>query len=100
MTAAGSMFGIAGSAIKPLNPAGEFNSGKIVARGTQIEHWLNGVKVVDVNIADPTIQRASFARFRRATWGEAVRGQIVLQHMGHRVSFRNVRIRHLPDQAQ
>jgi hypothetical protein len=28
-------------------PVGEFNHSRIVVRGNHVEHWLNGVKVVD-----------------------------------------------------
>ena len=33
---------------KPLRKVGEWNKGRIVARGNQIEHWLNGEKVVEI----------------------------------------------------
>jgi serine/threonine protein kinase len=97
ITATGAMFGVAAAATKTLNGAGEYNTGRIVARGTRIEHWLNGTKVLEVNLLDPAIQQTAFAKFRKSTWGEAVQGRIVLQHMGHRVSFRDLRIRRLPD---
>ncbi|MCS6849538.1 MAG: DUF1080 domain-containing protein, partial [Gemmataceae bacterium] len=34
-------------------PVGEWNQGRIVCQGTVIQHWLNGVKVVDLDYADP-----------------------------------------------
>ena len=32
---------------KPSRTIGEWNSARIVARGTHVEHWLNDVKVVE-----------------------------------------------------
>ena len=33
---------------KPLKKVGEWNKGRILAKGNQIEHWLNGEKVVEI----------------------------------------------------
>ena len=30
-----------------LKPVGEFNSSRILVDGNQVEHWLNGTKVVE-----------------------------------------------------
>lgn len=34
------------------NPVGEWNDGRIVCKGTVVQHWLNGVKVVDLDYSD------------------------------------------------
>ena len=34
-------------------PVGEWNSARIVVRGWHVEHWLNGRKTVDVDLASP-----------------------------------------------
>ncbi|MEL6108062.1 MAG: DUF1080 domain-containing protein [Planctomycetota bacterium] len=34
-------------------PVGEWNRGRIVCKGTVIQHWLNGTKVIDFDYADP-----------------------------------------------
>jgi hypothetical protein len=34
-------------------PVGEFNVGRIVVRGNHVEHWMNGVKVVDSALDSP-----------------------------------------------
>ncbi|MDX1283726.1 MAG: DUF1080 domain-containing protein, partial [Draconibacterium sp.] len=31
---------------KKLNPHGEWNSGRLIVKGKNVEHWLNGVEVV------------------------------------------------------
>src|SRR5262245_9552311 len=34
------------AADKPVRPGGEWNTSRIVVRGTNVEHWLNGTKVL------------------------------------------------------
>ena len=46
---AGSLYElVAAQDSKTLNPVGEWNKGRIFVRGNQIEHWLNGEKVVEI----------------------------------------------------
>ena len=46
---AGSLYDlIPASKNKKLKPIGEFNQVRIIVRGNHIEHWLNGVKVVQL----------------------------------------------------
>jgi hypothetical protein len=65
---------------KPLKPAGEWNTGRIVVQALYAEHWLNGVKVLDY----------------RMTLEEKVASPIVLQHHHDEAWFRNLRLRRLP----
>src|SRR2546428_4322985 len=37
-------------ASKPLKPAGEINSGRVVVNGMHVEHWLNGVKGIEYEL--------------------------------------------------
>ena len=34
-------------------PVGEWNCGRVVCKGTVVQHWLNGEKVIDLDYADP-----------------------------------------------
>jgi hypothetical protein len=38
---------------KPIKPVGQWNTARIVIRGSHGEHWLNGVTVVDYDRATP-----------------------------------------------
>ena len=38
---------------QPARPVGEFNHSRILVRGNHVEHWLNGVKVVDSALDAP-----------------------------------------------
>lgn len=78
-------------------PVGEWNEARIRVRGWHIEHWLNGHKVVDIDLASPA-GRAAIAASKFKTWPKFAslrRGHIALQDHGYAVSFRAIRIREL-----
>jgi hypothetical protein len=64
-------------------------------RGAQVEHWLNGVKVVEYELWTPDWERrvraSKFKDF--PSYGRARRGHIGLQDHGDKVAFRNIKIR-------
>lgn len=76
-------------------PVGEWNSGRIVCQGTVIQHWLNGVKVVDFDYTDPKYKfEVELLDIRGADL--AKRGaQLHLQDHGDPVWYRNVKLRTL-----
>lgn len=82
---------------KALKPVGEWNHAKIVARGTHLEHWLNGKKVVDIDTAgDEWKQRVAKSKFKGVgDFGQNKSGRIMLQDHGNKVWYRNLTIREL-----
>jgi hypothetical protein len=80
-----------------FRPAGEWNEARVIARGNQLEHWLNGQRVVDIEITSPRwnqlIAASKFAGM--PGFGVQPEGFIALQDHGDVVSYRNVRIRRL-----
>lgn len=89
---------IPAAANKPTRPIGEWNTARIVIRGTHGEHWLNGVKVVEYDRKTPAF-RALVAGSKYHIYpgfGEADRGYILLQDHGFPVQFRNIKLRELP----
>lgn len=98
LTSAGSNFGLYGVPRGVSRPAGEWNSVRLLVNGSHVEHWLNGVKVVDYDLGSPEwearVRASKFATM--PLYGRAPQGHIGLQDHGDRVEFRNIRIRTLP----
>jgi hypothetical protein len=69
-----------------------------VVRGSQVEHWLNGQRVVSYELgsADWTAKVAASKFAQWPGYGRAARGHIALQDHGDRVAFRHIRLRELP----
>jgi hypothetical protein len=85
-------------ASKPMKPAGEVNTGRIVVNGMHVEHWLNGTKVLEYELESAALKAAKAkSKFKdEAGWGTKLKGHILLQDHGDEVAFRNIRIRELP----
>lgn len=82
---------------KKLNPAGEWNTAKIVVNKNQVEHWLNGTKVLAYELGSPDWQkRKSESKWKDFPgYGLAAKGHIDLQDHGNEAWFRNIFIKTL-----
>jgi 3-keto-disaccharide hydrolase len=82
---------------RPLKPAGEWNTTRIVVRGQTVEHWLNGKKVLQYELNSPAlnaaIEKSKFKGMER--FGKRQNGFILLQDHGNQVWFRNIKIRRI-----
>lgn len=82
---------------KKMNPIGEWNHVRILVKGKDVEHWLNGVKVLEYERGGKEfLAHKGESKFKDLPgFGEAEKGHILLQDHGNRVFFRNVKIRTL-----
>ena len=80
-------------------PPGEWNHARILSQGKHVEFWLNGSKTVECERGSPEFRRlVALSKFHNIPgFGEWADGHILLQEHGSEVSFRNVKIRVLPD---
>ncbi len=81
-------------------PVGEWNEGRVICKGTVVQHWLNGQKVIDMDYADP--QWAWNVALLQNRGGDlTARGaHLSLQDHGDPVWYRNIRLRKLKDADQ
>ena len=82
---------------KKLNPPGEWNSARVVIKGSRIEHWLNGEKILEIDTrSDEWKERIQQSKFRKVKgFGQNKLGRIMLQDHGSKVSYRNLKLRPL-----
>lgn len=99
---AGALYDMVTPSSSPAHAVGEFNHSRIVVKGNHVEHWMNGVKVVDTTLDSPGVVEGIEKR-----WAEAphildlLKNQpkkdcpISLQNHGNEAWFRNIKIRKL-----
>ena len=69
-----------------------------MAKGAHVEHWLNGVKLLEYELWSPDweakVKDSKFAQYSQ--FGRAKKGHIALQgdHSGV-LAFRNIRVREI-----
>lgn len=84
---------IAPAGAKPAE-IGQWNLSRIVVAGNKVEHWLNGVKVVDFEFGGDALKAAKGeSKFKgNAAWGKKTKSPILLQDHGDEVAFRSLKI--------
>jgi len=98
LTAAGSDYAVYPSPAGVVKAAGEWNVVRLVVNGNHVEHWLNGVKVVEYELgsADWAARVAAGKFAPHPRYGKNTSGHIGLQDHGDWVAYRNIQIRVLP----
>ena len=70
---------------------------RLVVRGAHVQHWINGVKIVDCELdSEQMTRRIAESKFKiYPEFAQASQGHIALQDHGNDVSFCNIRIRRM-----
>ena len=97
MTSAGSNYAMHAPVRDVTRPVGEWNEARLIVRGAHVEHWMNGVKLLEYELWsedwDKRMKASKFAKM--PLYGRAKRGHLVLQDHGDLVWYRNIKVRPL-----
>jgi len=93
---AASVFFCMGPSKRATRPVGEWNTARIICKGTVIEHWLNAERVLSFDYTDP--KWAKEVELLGVRGGDLTGrgGKLLLQDHGQAVWFRNLRMRTIP----
>ncbi len=94
---AGSLYDMIGKGMKDkkYNKAGQWNKVRIVCKDNNVEHWMNGEKLLAYKWgSDEVVAMIKKSKFK--TWKgfmQEPKGHIAIQHHGEEVWYRNIRVR-------
>ena len=93
----GSAYEIFAAENKKLKPLNTWNSSTIKVEGGKVEHWMNGIKVLEFdrfgNAFEQKVKESKFADID--DFGQWEQGHILLQDHGSDVCFKNIKIKEL-----
>ena len=94
-TSAASLYFCMQPSVDATKPVGQWNTGRVVCKGTVIQHWLNGIKVIHLDYADPKWKFNVDMLKQRGGDLKARGAYLSLQDHGDPVWYRNIRLRQL-----
>lgn len=100
-SSAGALYGVIPATEDATNPVGQWNTSRIVASGSNVEHWLNSQKVVSYQMGSTSwnqaLGKAKFPQLRTNATSRS--GLIAIQGHTGEIAFRNIRIRELDSKS-
>jgi hypothetical protein len=81
---------------KHVNPPGQWNTIRIIAKGNKVQHWVNGVKVLQYTRGSKQyLAGVAGSKFSKAepVFGMVEKGRIQLQDHHGPVAFKNIKVR-------
>jgi len=98
LTSAGANYGLYEAPAGIVKPAGQWNQVRLIVNGRHVEHWLNGVRMLQYELYSPDwemkVRDSKFAAHPK--YARNAEGYIGLQDHGDWVAFRNIKIHVLP----
>jgi Domain of Unknown Function (DUF1080) len=98
LTSAGANYGLYEAPAGIVKPAGQWNQVRLIVNGRHVEHWLNGVRMLQYELYSPDweikVRDSKFAAHPK--YGRNAEGYIGLQDHGDWVAFRDIKIHVLP----
>ena len=79
---------------KKVKPVGEWNSSRLLVKGTHVEQWLNGEKTVEFEIgSSDLLERVAKSKYKKVVgFGLKTKSPILLQDHGSEIAFRSIKI--------
>jgi len=83
------------AADKPIRPAGEWNTSRVVVRGPRVEHWLNGKHVLTYELGSAAVRAGiEKSKFKgHPGFGDKIAGHIMLTYHQDECWYRNLKVR-------
>ncbi|NQU19905.1 MAG: DUF1080 domain-containing protein [Candidatus Nealsonbacteria bacterium] len=100
---AGACYGLYSPVKDVSRPRGQWNAARVVADDPHIEHWLNGVKLLEYDLgSDDWKARVANSKFKNMQHFKKppTKGHICLQDHTARIEYRNIKIRPLRRKTQ
>ena len=97
LTSAGALYAMIAPSTSVVKPVGEFNQVRIKVKDNEVEHWLNGTKIVEYTYGSEEMwELVTNSKFNSMPlFAKASEGRIGLQGDHGEIWYRNIRIREL-----